>query len=104
MADTLRAATTDRISMTAAGCAFYATLALFPAISMLISVYGLVLRPVMAERQLVVLPEIMPGPAFLLIEARVHHSVHQTSNALSLNLLVSLLLTFWTAATAASRS
>jgi membrane protein len=35
----------------------------------------------------------------MLIEARVQHLVHQTSNALSLNLLVSFLLTFWTAAT-----
>jgi membrane protein len=99
LADTLQAATTDRISMTAAGCAFYATLALFPAISMLISIYGLVLHPITAERQLAVLSEIMPGPAYMLIEARVHHLVHQTSNTLSLNLLISFLVTFWSAAT-----
>lgn len=99
LADTLQAATTDRISMTAAGCAFYATLALFPAISMLISIYGLVLHPFTAERQLAVLAEIMPGPAYELIEARVHQLVHQTSHALSLNLLVSFLVTFWSAAT-----
>ncbi len=99
LADTLQAATTDRISMTAAGCAFYATLALFPAISMLISIYGLVLRPVTAERQLAVLSTVLPEPAYRLIEARVHHLVLQTGHALSLNLLVSFLLTFWTAAT-----
>lgn len=99
LANTLRAATTDRISMTAAGCAFYATLALFPAISMLVSIYGLVLRPYTAERQLAVLSEILPGPAFTLIEARVHHLVHQTSHALSVSLLISFLLTFWSAAT-----
>ena len=39
---TLRESTTDRVSLAAAGCGFYATLALFPAISTLISVYGLV--------------------------------------------------------------
>ena len=33
--------TTDQVALAAAGCGFYATLALFPAISMLISVYGL---------------------------------------------------------------
>jgi membrane protein len=99
LADTLHAATTDRISMTAAGSAFYATLALFPAISMLISIYGLVLRPITAERQLAVLSTVLPEPAYRLIEARVHHLVHQTSHTLSLSLLVSFLLTFWTAAT-----
>jgi hypothetical protein len=35
---------------TAAGCAFYAALALFPAISMLLLNCGLVLRPITAER------------------------------------------------------
>jgi membrane protein len=96
---TAHAATTDRISMTAAGCAFYATLALFPAISMLMSIYGLIERPYTAERQLSVLSEIMPGPAFMLIEDRVYHLVHQTRQVLSLNLAMSVLLTFWTAAT-----
>src|SRR6195952_4977286 len=32
----------DRISLVAAGCAFYATLALFPAITMVIAIYGLI--------------------------------------------------------------
>ena len=45
---TLRASTTDRVSLAAAGCAFYATLALFPAISMLISAVGMVVDPVTA--------------------------------------------------------
>ena len=43
--DTLAASLPDRVTLTAAGCAFYATLALFPAISMLISVYGLAFNP-----------------------------------------------------------
>ena len=38
---TLQEATTDKISLAAAGCGFYATLSLFPAISVLISVFGL---------------------------------------------------------------
>lgn len=99
LAGTAHAAMTDRISMTAAGCAFYATLALFPAISMLISIYGLVQRPVTAERHLAVLAEIMPGPAFMLIEERVHHLIYQTRQTLSLNLTVSTVLTFWTVVT-----
>ena len=85
--------------MTAAGCAFYATLALFPAISMLISIYGLILNPRSAEQQLAFLSGLMPAPAFALIEARVHALVYRTSNNLSLNLLVGFLLTFWSAST-----
>lgn len=96
---TIRAAMTDRISMTAAGCAFYATLALFPAISMLVSIYGLFLDPVTAERQLAVLATLLPGPAYTLIAGRVHHLVLQHGNTLSLNLLIGFLLTLWSSAT-----
>jgi membrane protein len=99
LGSTLRASTTDRVSLAAAGCAFYATLALFPAISMLISVGGMVLDPVTAEQQLAVLSGLLPAPAFGLIEDRVHQLIAQGSGSLSVNLLVSFLLTFWSSAT-----
>jgi membrane protein len=96
---TLRASTTDRVSLAAAGCAFYATLALFPAISMLISVVGMVLDPITAEQQLATLSGLLPSPAFSLIEDRVHQLATQGSGSLSLHLLISFLLTFWSSAT-----
>ncbi len=96
---TLRASTTDRASLAAAGCAFYATLALFPAISMLISVYGMVLDPMSAEKQLMDLSGLLPMPAFALIQDRVHQLVGQSSGSLTLRLAVSFLLTFWSSAT-----
>jgi membrane protein len=96
---TLRASTTDRVSLAAAGCAFYATLALFPAISMLISVIGMVLDPITAEQQLSTLSGLLPPPAFGLIEDRVHQLVGQSSGNLSMHLAVSFLLTFWSSAT-----
>lgn len=96
---TLRASTTDRVSLAAAGCAFYATLALFPAISMLISIGGMVLDPATAEQQLITLSGLLPPPAFGLIEDRVHQLVGQTNGDLSAHLLVSFLLTFWSSAT-----
>ncbi len=83
---TLRASTTDRVSLAAAGCAFYATLALFPAISMLISVCGMVLDRATAEQQLVALSGLLPPPAFSLIEDRVHQLAAQSSGNLSLHL------------------
>src|SRR5690242_7154060 len=51
----LEEATTDQVSLAAAGCAFYATLALFPAISVLISVYGLAFNVQAVEQQLQVM-------------------------------------------------
>jgi membrane protein len=98
---TFKASTTDRVSLAAAGCAFYATLALFPAISMLISIYGMVFDPVSVAPQLDFLSGLLPPPAFALIQDRVHLLVSQSRGSLSLNLLASLLLTFWSSSTGA---
>ncbi len=95
LARTLRTSTTDKISLAAAGCAFYATLALFPAISMLISIYGMAFDPITAEAQLSDLSGLLPAPAFMLIQDRVHQLVAQSNGMLSLHLAISLLLTFW---------
>ncbi|MFL5287598.1 MAG: YihY/virulence factor BrkB family protein [Rhodopila sp.] len=97
--NTVLASTTDRVSLAAAGCAFYATLALFPAISMLISTIGLILDPVTAEQQLTGLSSLLPPPAFSLIADRVHQLISQSGGSLSLHLLVSFLLTFWSSST-----
>ena len=76
----------DRVALTAAGCAFYATLALFPAISILISIYGLAFDPWNVEPQLHALRELLPPPAFELIAGRVHQLVAQPSGRLSVDL------------------
>ena len=95
----LRESITDHMSLAAAGCGFYATLALFPGISILISAYGLVFNPENVAAQLQVLAEILPPPAFALIEGRVNELVGQLYGHLSLGLIVGLLLTFWSAST-----
>ena len=92
-----RASITDRMTLSAAGCAFYATLALFPAISTLISIYGLVFDREAVASQLQAVQEVLPPPAFSLIEARVHELVAQPNRSLSIELVISTLITYWSA-------
>jgi len=99
LAGAVRDSITDRMSLAAAGCAFYATLALFPAISLLISVYGLIFDPQAVEQQLLVLRSIVPAPAFELIDERVHHLISAPRGSLSIGLGISFIITFWSAAT-----
>src|SRR5690348_10293694 len=73
------ASITDRMALAAAGCAFFATMALFPAISMLISVYGLVFNPHSVASQLELLSALLPPPAYALIEGRVNQLIAQPS-------------------------
>ena len=93
----LREAVSDQVSLAAAGCGFYATLALFPAISVLISVYGLAFDVLSVEQQLAVVRRLLPPPAYTLIDDRVHELVSQPNNALSISLIVSLIVAFWSA-------
>ena len=96
---TVEALISDRCSMAAAGCAFYATLALVPAISTLVSLYGLAFSPANVEPQLRYLRGLLPAPAFVLISSRVHDLVTQPPGQLGVHLVVALLVTFWSSGT-----
>ena len=96
---TWRELLSDRISLVAAGCAFYGTLALFPAISMLVAIYGLVFDPVTVEPQLTTLKDLLPPAAYQLIAQRVHMLVTQPQGSLTLSLGVSTGVALWSSAT-----
>ncbi len=85
----------DRIGLAAAGCAFYGTLALFPAISMLVSIYGLAFDPQTVEPQMKVLKHLLPGPAYTLIDDRIHMLVSKDHGTLTISLIISVLVTMW---------
>lgn len=96
---TLAEMISDRMSLAAAGCAFWATLALFPALSTLISVYGLAFDPATVEPQLQVLARLLPPAAFTLIGARVHQLVSQPQGTLTFSLVLSFLIALYSATT-----
>ena len=96
---TLAQMITDRVTMVAAGCAFYATLALFPAISMLLFIYGMAFDPVTVEPQLQLLKSLLPGPGVALIDARIRQLVSHPPGQLTIGLLISLGVTLWSAMT-----
>ncbi len=85
----------DRIGLAAAGCAFYGTLSLFPAITMLISLYGLAFDPQTVEPQLRILQHLLPGTAYTLIDNRIHSLVSKSGGTLTLSLIISLSITMW---------
>ncbi len=99
LARTLAEMISDRMSLAAAGCAFWATLALFPALSTLISVYGLAFDPATVEPQMQVLARLLPPAAFSLIGARIHQLVSQPSGTLTFSLVLSFLIALYSATT-----
>ena len=90
-------------TLMAAGCAFYCTLSLFPAISALISIYGLAFDIRTITPQMIVLQSLLPAPAFTLIQERVQTLVNEPHTSLTFNLVLSLIIALWSAS-AATRS
>jgi len=93
----LAVATSDQISLVAAGCAFYAMLALFPAISLLVSLYGLVFDPATVEPQLDLLEGVVPESGQDLIAGRVHELVAAPRASLEWAAILAGLIAFWSA-------
>ncbi len=94
-----RSTSSQRVSLVAAGCAFYATLALFPSITMLISLYGLVYNPNTVQPQLHHLRSFMPPAAYSLISDRIQAVVSQPARGLGISFLISLGLSLWSSST-----
>lgn len=95
-----REAGSDNLPMSAASCAFFALLALFPALSVLISLYGLAFDPVSVEGQLKAVRDFVPPAAFDLITGRVHDLVTTNSSQLGWRLAFSVALALWSASAA----
>ena len=94
-----RATASQSVSLVAAGCAFYAILALFPTLTMLISLYGLVNNPGTVQPQLHYLQGFMPPAAFTLISDRVTSIVAEPAKGLGMSFVVSLGISLWSSST-----
>ena len=92
----------DHISVMAAGVAFYGLLSLFPGMSALISVYGLIADPSVIQTDLDALAGILPQEALKLVSDQLHALIANPPGKLGAGLVISLLLTLWSAMSGAS--
>ncbi len=90
-------AASDRISLVAAGCAFYAMLALFPALSLCVSFYGIWFDPSTVEPQLEVLHRLLPEMSYQLIASRVRELVLMPRETLGIGAAIGAAIALWSA-------
>jgi membrane protein len=81
----------------AAGVAFYAMLALFPALIALVSVYGLISDPQQVQQQIQSISGVLPGDVAAIVQEQLSSIVSSTSAGLSLGFAISLAAALWTA-------
>ncbi|HEV2893600.1 MAG TPA: YihY/virulence factor BrkB family protein, partial [Actinomycetota bacterium] len=85
----------DNVPLLAAGVAFYAMLALFPAIIAVVTIYGMVADPAQVESQVNEFAKGLPSGADQLITEQLKNVVSAGEQALSIGLALSLLAVLW---------
>jgi membrane protein len=87
----------DRIVAVAAGSAFFALLALFPALGVFVSLYGLVGDVQGAQRQIAALQGVLPAGGVSVLSEQITRLATTSHASLGLTFLISLLLSVWSA-------
>ena len=92
----------DNLSALAGGAAFQALLTLFPALTAIVSVYGLVADPNMVEQQIMTMKGILPPEAVTLIANWLQALVQGPPEKFGIGLIVSIVLALWSMWTASA--
>jgi membrane protein len=87
----------DNVSMLAGGVAFFAMLSIFPALTALVSLYGLVADPRTVEQQVAAMGTVLPPEALQIISGWLHNLVQQPTQKFGISLIVSVALALWSA-------
>ncbi|WP_445504344.1 YihY/virulence factor BrkB family protein [Microvirga sp. G4-2] len=87
----------NRILSTSGGVAFFALLAVFPAVATIVSLYGLFADTSTIRGHLSLLTGILPGGVLELIGEQIGLIIAQDSDTLSLAFVVGFLVALWSA-------
>ncbi|PPQ15660.1 ribonuclease BN [Bradyrhizobium sp. AC87j1] len=87
----------DRLLATAGGVVFFGLLAIFPAVTALVSSYGLFADPKTISANLQTLATMLPEGSFQIVEDQVARVVSHGSTTLGATFLFGLVLAIWSA-------
>lgn len=87
----------DRLLATAGGVVFFGLLAIFPAVTALVSSYGLFADPSTISNNLQTLATMLPEGSFQIVEDQVARVVSNGNTTLGATFLLGLLLAVWSA-------
>lgn len=85
----------SNLDLIAAGVAFYAMLAIFPAVAAIVALWGFVADPVIVDEQLQTLEQLIPAEAFALLDGQVNALIAANSSTLGWASLVSIGAALW---------
>jgi membrane protein len=87
----------DRLLSIAGGVAFFILLAIFPAITALVSAYGLFFNASTITNNLSLLSDIVPANVLSIVHEQAQRIAANSGGALSVGILVGILVSLWSA-------
>jgi membrane protein len=87
----------DKLSIIAAGVAFYGLLAIFPALIALVALYGLVFDPAQVEQQISAVSGILPAEAADIVLGQLRDLTSTDRRALGAGAIGGIVLALWSA-------
>jgi membrane protein len=87
----------DRLLAVAAGVVFYGLLAIFPAITAFVSLYGLFADPVTVGNHLAAIREVIPTGGYDILEQQVNRTAEGGRTQLGLATIAGLAVALWSA-------
>jgi membrane protein len=94
---TYREMQSDRLLSIAGGVSFFVLLAIFPAITALVSAYGLFFSPSTIVNNLSLLNEVMPDNVLNIVHEQASRIASNNGGALSIGIVVGILVSLWSA-------
>ena len=95
VSDLLAVMDARNLSLISAGVAFYAMLAIFPALAAVIALWGVFSDPALIDDQVMLLRRFIPGDAFRLFETQVDAIINANDSTLGYTTMVSLGAALW---------
>jgi len=87
----------DNLSLVAAGVAFYAMIAIFPAIAAFVSIYGLFADPRAIEQQIASYSTLLPANSLKLLTDALQNFTAKSQSTLNVALVISAAIALWSA-------
>jgi membrane protein len=87
----------DHLSLVAAGTAFFGLLAIFPALTAFVSIYGLVADPTTIQNQVEAMRGVVPDAGVEIIESQLTRIVEQSGTTHGLTFIIGLAAALWSA-------
>jgi len=97
LARTWRRTADEHLDLIAAGMAFYVLLALFPALTVMVALYGLISDPSQVGTQFAAVKPLLPGDAYNLINDQMRGLASGRQAVLGTGVIVGILISAWSA-------